>query len=194
MTDSREHIIIIGAPGTGKGTYARKIEEAFGFQQLSTGELFRAKYAEANKKGKASIDKGGFFSTEVAYCIINDFLQEHTNAKGIIYDGFPRNMEQATYFIENICKNPIVIVLELDEKILIDRLLSRGKQSHRADDASEQIILKRMSLYQELTLPVVSFFKERQLAQTFSNKGKIEDVARDICNFITKKTKNKKLV
>lgn len=194
MSDSRKHIIIIGAPGTGKGTYACKIGEVFGFKQLSTGELFRAKYAEENKKGKASIDKGGFFSTEVAYRIINDFLQEHSEVEGIIYDGFPRNMEQALYFVDKICKNPIVIVLELDENILIDRLLNRGKQSHRADDASEQIILKRMELYQELTQPVVDFFRNRQLAHTFSNAGSVDEVAEEICNFVTERIRKEELI
>ncbi|MBS9767950.1 MAG: nucleoside monophosphate kinase [Flavobacteriaceae bacterium] len=184
------HIILIGAPGSGKGTQAKKIVEKFGYLHLSTGELFRKKYAqqnEATKEGKASIDKGGFFSDEIAYQIIHDFIAENTDAKGIIYDGFPRDSVQAQYFIEKICASPIVIELQADENTLVKRLLLRGQNSHRADDKSEKIIRHRMELYHDLTAPVLKFFKDKKLLHSISSEGNITDIALKIQELLTSK-------
>ncbi len=174
------HIIIMGAPGCGKGTQAKLIAKEFAYMHLSTGELFRKKYAQQNEEtqaGKASIDKGGFFSDEIAYQIIQDFIAENAEAKGIIYDGFPRDLTQAKYFLENISEKPVVIVLQADEKELEKRLLERGKQSHRADDGSANIIKHRMELYHELTQPVVQFFEEKGLLNSINGNGSIEEIA-----------------
>ncbi len=173
----------MGAPGCGKGTQAKLIAKEFGYLHLSTGELFRKKYAQQNAEtqaGKASIDKGGFFSDEIAYQIIQDFIAENSEAKGIIYDGFPRDLTQAKYFLENIAHNPIVIALNADEKELEKRLLARGKQSHRADDGSENIIKHRMELYHKLTQPVVHLFEEKEILNSVNGNGSIEEIAERI--------------
>ncbi len=184
------HIIIMGAPGSGKGTQAQKIVESFGYIHLSTGELFRKKYAqqsEETKAGKASIDKGGFFSDEIAYQIIQDFLWENADAKGIVYDGFPRDIVQAEYFLKNICRKPTIIELQADNEELFDRLLQRGLKKHRADDSSSEIIKRRMELYKKLTLPVVDFFRERNLLYSFKSEGEIESIASQIKELLTQK-------
>lgn len=186
--NSKKHIIILGAPGCGKGTQAQLLKQHFGFLHLSTGDLFRQKYAERDKntrQGKASIDKGGFFSTEIAYEMISDFLEEHKQAKGIVYDGFPRNMEQARYFIENIAPQPLVIHLYANENKLTERLLLRGSKEHRADDSSTTIIQKRMQLYEELTFPIVSFFEMRGLLYTIDANESIKEIAKNIAALVT---------
>ncbi len=169
----------MGAPGCGKGTQAQELVQKFGFLHLSTGELFRKKYANKNEKakqGKASIDKGGFFSDEIAYQIIQDFITENPEAR-IVFDGFPRDITQASYFLEHISAQPIVIKLEADEEKLLQRLLDRGRQMHREDDSSEAIIRRRLALYHELTVPVIQFFKEKHLLHTVSGEGEIDEIA-----------------
>lgn len=186
------HIILMGAPGCGKGTQAQKIVEEFGFKHLSTGELFRKKYAQrdaATKAGKASIDKGGFFSDEIAYQVITDFIHEHSNAQGIIFDGFPRDINQTKYFLENICATPIVIELKANQEKLINRLLRRGEKDHRIDDSSGDIIHKRMQLYEELTYPAVQFFASKNLLNTYQSEGEIASVAKEIKALIKSKLK-----
>lgn len=181
------HIILLGAPGCGKGTQAQALVKELNFAHLSTGNLFREKYAmqnEATRAGKASIDKGGFFSTEIAYQMITDFLQEHKHTKGIIYDGFPRNMEQAIYFTKHIYKKPLVIELAVDEEKLTKRLLLRGEQKHREDDSSHAIIQKRMKLYKELTYPLLDFFNKKGLLQTVDGDRNIEKITTDIMTII----------
>lgn len=182
-----KHIILLGAPGCGKGTQAEELAKSFNFSHLSTGNLFREKYALLNKEtreGKASIDKGGFFSTEIAYKMITDFLFEYSNAKGIVYDGFPRNMEQALYFIENITDKPIVIELVVSECKLVERLLTRGKISQREDDSSNEIIERRMKLYDDLTKPLINFFTEKDLLYTVNGEQNIKKIAKDIALII----------
>lgn len=184
----------MGAPGCGKGTQAAQIVDYFDFVHLSTGELFREKYAqkgEKNKEGKALIDKGGFFSDEIAFKIIQDFISENKDAKGIIYDGFPRDIVQADYFLTNICANPIVIELKADEEKLIRRLLRRGMKKHRKDDSSDTIIYRRMELYQKRTYPVVELFAEKNLLYTFQSEGDIENVANPIRELLIKVQKDK---
>lgn len=178
----------MGAPGCGKGTQAKEIVSHFGFVHLSTGELFRKKYAqqnEATKAGKASIDKGGFFSDTIAFQIIQDFIAAHKDTNGIIYDGFPRDLVQANYFLENICETPIVIELKADEEKLIRRLLQRGAKTHREDDSSDAIIHHRMKLYKELTYPVVALFKKKGILNSYHSEGKIENVAGEIRELLT---------
>lgn len=178
----------MGAPGCGKGTQAKEIVKHFGFVHLSTGELFRQKYAqqdENTKAGKVSIDKGGFFSNAIAYQIIQDFIAEHKEAKGIIYDGFPRDLAQANYFLTNICATPIVIELKADEKRLIKRLLRRGMKAHRKDDSSDAIIHHRIELYRDRTYPLVAFFKEKEMLTSYQSEGEIEDIAGKIRKLLT---------
>ncbi len=190
MSVSCVRMVFLGPPGCGKGTQAQIITDKFNYCHLSTGKLFREKYAkknEATKEGKAAIDKGGFFSDDIAYQIIHDFISENTNAKGIIYDGFPRDLTQAEYFIKNICATPIVIELQANENELVRRLLLRGQNSHREDDKSEKIIRHRMELYHNLTEPVLKFFREKKLLHIVSSEGKIEDIGLQIQQLLTQK-------
>lgn len=188
MNKQQFHIVIMGAPGCGKGTQAKQLIEHFDFKHLSTGELFREKYARQNeetKAGKESIDKGGFFSNKIAFQIIHDFITENKKAKGIIYDGFPRDLAQANYFLENICNTPIVIELKANEERLIQRLIERRNRENREDDKSEDIIRHRIELYKEKTYPIIEFFSEKNLLHSFQSEGEIEKVANQIKALIT---------
>lgn len=189
MSKQPLHIIIMGAPGCGKGTQAQQIVTHFDFVHLSTGELFRSKYAqqnEATKAGKVSIDKGGFFSDDIAYRIIQDFISAHKKAEGIIYDGFPRDLAQAAYFLQHVCAKPIVIELQAEEEKLKERLWSRGQQKHRKDDSSAAIIQHRMDLYKKKTYPVVTFFAEKNLVHSYRGDQEIEHIATQIRALLTK--------
>ncbi|PVX50994.1 adenylate kinase [Balneicella halophila] len=189
MNKRQLHIIIMGAPGCGKGTQAKQIVSNFGFVHLSTGELFRKKYSQKNQETiafKHAIDKGGFFSDEMAYQIIQDFISENSEVEGIIYDGFPRDIAQAKYFRKHICTNPIVIELKADEEQLIDRILKRASKKNRKDDQSEKTIQHRMELYRKKTYPVVDLFAKEDLLHTYHSEGKIEKVANQIKELIEK--------
>ncbi len=183
MNSDMKHIIFLGAPGSGKGTQAQLIEEKYGFLHLSTGEVFRKHYANRSaetKKGKKLIDGGNFFSTEIAYQLVSDFLEKHADAKGIVYDGFPRNLEQAMYFTDLLkqrkTRESLVIEFSTNQKELIKRLLERGQASGREDDRSEQIIQRRFELYQEKTEPLVAYYKKQGCLYTINASDDIESV------------------
>ncbi|MEA3316756.1 MAG: adenylate kinase [Bacteroidota bacterium] len=161
------NIALFGPPGAGKGTQSEQIIEKHKLFYISTGDILRKEIAKKSKLGleaKNIIAAGGLVSDEIIVQIIEKTIQENKESKGFLFDGFPRTYVQA-YILEGLMIKlntslDCLISLEVDEEISVSRLLERGKTSGRSDD-SEEVIRKRLKEYNEKTLPVLQYYKDK---------------------------------
>ena len=158
------NIILCGAPGTGKGTHSDFIAKKYGLQHLSTGDVLRAEIQSGSALGKeidAIISKGNLVPDAQMIALIEHFLDSLSpDCKGVIFDGFPRTVEQAKALTELLTAHnmdAVMIDLYAEESVIINRLINRGKTSGRADDNLETI-KKRLDVYQTQTKPVCEYF------------------------------------
>ena len=158
------NIILCGAPGSGKGTQSAFIAQKYGVQHLSTGDVLRAEIATGSELGKqidALISKGNLVPDEMMYGVIENYIASlPEDCKGTIFDGYPRTVAQAeslTKLLEKYHKEAIMIDLLVDEQLLIQRLLERGKSSGRADD-NLNTIRHRIAVYHQQTEPIAHYY------------------------------------
>ena len=163
------NIVLFGPPGSGKGTQAQNLIQKFNLKQISTGDLFRHNIkneTELGKLAKSYMDKGELVPDQVTIDMLTDELKKPTDAKGFIFDGFPRTAFQ-TEALEDIVKNvlndqiDICLSLVVEDEILVKRLLERGKTSGRSDDADENIIRNRIKEYYTKTAEVAELYKKQ---------------------------------
>jgi adenylate kinase len=177
------NLILFGPPGSGKGTQSEKIVEKFGLIHLSTGNLLRQEIAEKTPLGQEArnfMDKGQLVPDEVVIGMIDSCLEKHAQARGFLFDGFPRTVAQAEALDRllslkktAICK---VLALEVDEDELTKRLLKRGETSGRSDDTDESVIRKRFFVYKSETEPVAAHYKEQGKLEHIKGIGSVEDI------------------
>lgn len=177
------NLILFGPPGSGKGTQSEKIVEKFGLMHLSTGNLLRQEIAEKTPLGmeaKNFMDKGQLVPNEVVIGMIGSCLDKHANAKGFLFDGFPRTVAQAEALDKllalkktSICK---VLALEVDEEELVKRLLKRGETSGRSDDTNEDVIRKRFAVYRNETEPVAEHYKQQGKFEAVKGIGTVDEI------------------
>lgn len=177
------NLILFGPPGSGKGTQSDKIVAQFGLVHLSTGNLLRAEIADKTPLGleaKNFIDKGQLVPDEVVIGMIDTMLEKHSDAKGFLFDGFPRTVAQAEALDKLLAlrKTSItkVIALEVSEEELVDRLLKRGATSGRTDDTDESIIRKRFSVYKNETEPVAGHYKALGRFESIKGEGSVAEI------------------
>ncbi len=183
MTNEQLNIILFGPPGAGKGTQAKKLIDQYGLVHLATGDLLRNEIAnetELGSKAKAIMDEGKLVPDELVIGIIRKKLEEHADAPGFIFDGFPRTKEQAEA-LDELTKekgSPIsmLIALEVHEEELIRRLLQRGQDSGRSDDQDEETIRKRIQEYEEKTAPLKEYYKNQDKFRSIDGIGTIENI------------------
>ncbi|MGB0885950.1 MAG: adenylate kinase [Chitinophagales bacterium] len=182
------NVVLFGPPGSGKGTQAVKMLEKYGFLHISTGDLFRnaiKNETEMGLKAKAFMDKGNLVPDEVTIGMMNAVINDNPDVKGIIFDGFPRTVAQAEALdvFLNSKNTPVskMIALEVSEEELIKRLLNRGKDSGRADDADRDIIKNRIDVYNSQTLPVAGFYKEQNKFASIKGEGSLDEIFARIC-------------
>ncbi len=180
------NIALFGPPGAGKGTQSEFLIEKYKLFYISTGDILRKEIAEGSALGleaRSIIASGGLVSDEIIVQIIEKTIQSNPNANGFLFDGFPRTYIQA-YILEglmiklNTALN-CLISLEVDEETSVQRLLERGKQSGRMDD-NEKVIRNRLHEYNEKTLPVLNFYKEKGNYFAVNGSQSIEQVSTDI--------------
>ncbi len=180
------NIALFGPPGAGKGTQSEILIEKYKLFYISTGDILRKEIAEGSALGleaRSIIAAGGLVSDEIIVQIIEKTIQSNPNANGFLFDGFPRTYIQA-YILEglmiklNTALN-CLISLEVDEEISVHRLMERGKQSGRMDD-NEKVIRNRLGEYNEKTLPVLNFYKEKGNYFPADGSQSIEQVSADI--------------
>ncbi len=181
-------LILLGPPGAGKGTQSQIISEKHGIPQLSTGDMLRAAVKAGTPvglKAKEIMASGGLVPDEVVVGIIADRIAEADCAKGFILDGFPRTLPQAaaldTLLKSKGLKLDAVVELKVDDKILVDRIENRAKETLaaggtvRADDNAEALKTRLMAYYRE-TAPLIGYYFANGLLKTVDGMAAIGDV------------------
>ena len=178
------NLVLFGPPGAGKGTQAEFLVESFGLIHLSTGDLLMSEMAEGTELGLAAknyMEKGELVPDEVVIGMIKSKLEANQDARGFIFDGFPRTVDQAKALDDLLNDNetPVsgMLSLEVERQELIDRLLGRGKISGRADDQDQSIIENRINVYNEKTSPLIEYYKKQDKHYGINGMGTIEEIA-----------------
>ena len=177
------NLILFGPPGGGKGTQAEKIVEKFGLIHLSTGNLLRQEISEKTPLGleaKNFIDKGQLVPDEVVIGMIDSCLEKNADAKGFLFDGFPRNLAQVEALdkLLDLRKNRInkVIKLDVPDQECLKTLMKRGETSGRSDDASEEVNRKRLEVYHSETAPCADYYQMQDKLVVIHGVGTIDDI------------------
>jgi len=178
------NLILFGPPGSGKGTQASKLKEAFNLKHISTGDLLREEKANETPLGleaKKFMDAGLLVPDDVVIGMISSKLDELSDSvKGFIFDGFPRTVAQAEALdkLLKLHETEISQVLALDvtEEELVRRLLERGISSGRADDANEETIRARVVEYESKTAPLANYFTEQEKYKLVPGEGDIDEI------------------
>lgn len=182
------NIVIFGPPGSGKGTQSERIIEKYKLVHLSTGDVLRAEKnsgSELGNKVKELIDSGNLVPDELVQEMVKAFVIKNKNAKGFIFDGFPRTTNQAAW-LDNMLAEinasiTLMLALEVDDEELKNRILSRGKVSGRADDQDVSIIENRISVYKQQTTPVMDFYNAQNKFSSINGVGTMDDIFNAIC-------------
>lgn len=184
------NIIIFGPPASGKGTQSAKIAENYGLVHLSTGDLFRREIenqTDIGNKVDHYISQGQLVPDNITLRLVYKHATRHNLSKGIIFDGFPRTLNQAKLLDRMLEKRNMyihrVIGIKVNKEELINRIRHRSEMSDRSDD-TEAIIHQRMKTYQEQTYPVIEYYKGQGKYKQVSGMASIETVSQRICNII----------
>jgi adenylate kinase len=190
-------LILLGPPGSGKGTQAHRLVHRYGIVQLSTGEMLRAAVAAQTPVGLKAKDvmaSGGLVPDEIVIGIISDRLDQPDASKGFILDGFPRTVPQAQALDELLKKKHMrldaVVELRVNESALLQRVESRVAEMRargeevRIDDTQE-VLTKRLASYRALTEPLIHYYSERRKLLTVDGMMTIEHVTREINRILT---------
>jgi adenylate kinase len=185
------NIILFGAPGCGKGTQAALIKEKYNINHISTGEVIRGEIARQTELGKSMqeyIAAGQLAPDSIVISMVRNYMSEHRDAVGNIFDGFPRTTAQAEAFDAMLAEEglsvTVMIYMDVPEEELVKRILLRGKDSGRADDASEEVIRNRIAIYREQTEVVAEHYAKQNKYVSVNGVGTLEEVFNRICDAI----------
>jgi len=185
------NLVLFGPPGAGKGTQAARLVEKYHLVHLSTGDIFRSNIKEGTDLGqlaKSYIDKGALVPDEVTIGMLEAEVNSNSNAKGFIFDGFPRTSAQAqaldAFLSSKDTEVSSMLALEVDENELITRLLERGKSSGRADDQDAGIIKNRIQVYENETAVLKTYYANQNKFFGIEGVGSIESITLGLCKAI----------
>ncbi len=188
------NLILFGPPGSGKGTQSDKLVEKYGLIHLSTGNLLRQEIRDKTPLGieaKSFIDKGQLVPDEVVIGMVDSYFDQHKDATGFLFDGFPRTVAQAKALdkLLELKKTEIgkVLILDVNEEELIKRLVHRGKTSGRSDDADENIQRNRQEVYKKETLPVAGHYSKAKKVANVDGMGDVQAIFERLAAHIDKK-------
>ena len=175
-------IVLMGAPGSGKGTQAALIVKEMGLPHISTGDLLRAAVAsgsELGKQAKAVMDRGELVSDDIVLGLLEERLEQDDAARGFILDGYPRNIAQAEALdalLERLGQ-PVdeALQIDIDEDQVVERIAKRAALEGRSDD-TEETVRNRLKVYAEQTAPVVDFYARKGVLSRVLGDGSIEEV------------------
>ena len=175
-------LVLLGAPGSGKGTQATRLREHLQVPHISTGELLRAAVASGSALGlqaKAVMEAGNLVSDDIVLGMLEERLLRPDTGNGFILDGYPRNLAQA-HALDGLLDRigqPADVAVQLDvaSELLVDRLSGRAKLEGRADD-SPDAVRKRLAVYSEQTAPVVDFYRNQGKLACVHGEGGMDDV------------------
>ena len=176
------NIILFGAPGCGKGTQAKRLAEHYDLYHISTGEVIRSEIARGTELGKSMegyISRGELAPDSIVVEMVRDYMRTHAD-KGCIFDGFPRTTAQAEIFDTMLSEIDstvsTMIFMDVPEEELVKRILLRGKDSGRADDASEDVIRNRIEVYRQQTAIVADYYSKQGKYAEVDGLGTMDEV------------------
>ncbi len=189
------NIILSGAPGSGKGTQSDLLVKKYGLQHLSTGDVLRAEIATGSALGHqidALISKGNLVPDDMMYGVIENYIASlPKDCKGTIFDGYPRTVAQAaalTHLLKKYNMDAIMIDLLVDEQLLIQRLIDRGKVSGRADD-NLNTIRHRIAVYHNQTEPIAHYYLHKGNYFAVNGNQTMADVFLQIMRIVDQESK-----
>ncbi len=186
------NIVLFGPPGSGKGTQAKFLEEKYQTPQISTGDLFRYNLkndTDLGKQAREYMDKGSLVPDEITTNMLIDELDKGKGPKGYIFDGYPRTTSQAEA-LDKILEDKfedevtVTVALVVEDEILVQRLLERGKTSGRADDVDEDIIRHRITEYYTKTAEVAKHYKAQGKWVEIDGVGEIDEITQKLIEAI----------
>jgi adenylate kinase len=183
-------VVLMGAPGAGKGTQAKKLEASLGLPQVATGDLFRANLKNETELGKLArtyMDKGELVPDAVTVAMVRDRLAQPDCEHGAILDGFPRTTAQAAALDELLsefsAKIAVVPFVDVSRDVLVERLAKRAEIEGRADD-NEETIRVRMDVYQSETAPLLDYYAKKNLLIKINGEQSIDEVTADLTKVV----------
>ena len=175
-------LLLIGAPGAGKGTQAERLAEAFQIPAISTGDIFRHNVkneTELGKQAKSFMDRGEYVPDSLTNALVRDRLSHADAIEGFLLDGYPRTADQVIELDDILDaqghKLDIVVQLTADTDEVVRRLLNRAIEQGRADD-TEDVIRRRLEVYEEQTAPLTSTYAARGLIAMIDGLGEVAEV------------------
>lgn len=182
------NIVLFGPPGSGKGTQSEKLIALYGLKHLSTGDLLRSEIAAQTPLGleaKTIMDKGQLVPDEVVIGMISASLDNNPQARGFLFDGFPRTVAQAEALDKLLelkgTQINIMLALEVGEEELVKRLLNRGLTSGRSDDTNEAVIRSRITEYENKTSVVANYYNKAGKMKSIAGIGSIDEIFSRLC-------------
>lgn len=176
-------LIILGAPGSGKGTQGALLSTRLGIPKISTGDLLRAAVKDGTRLGteaKGYMEKGLLVPDQIILGLIEEVLRSAEAAQGVIMDGFPRTEAQAEAVDKLLAAQQRqvdkVLLIDVPEEELVQRMVRRAEIEGRSDDTPDTI-RKRQGVYQQQTAPLIAFYDRRNLVARVDGKGTVEEIA-----------------
>lgn len=191
MSKKKTYVVLMGAPGAGKGTQAKILQEVLSLPQVATGDLFRENLKNQTELGKLAqtyMDKGELVPDEVTIAMVRNRLAQPDCQKGAILDGFPRTTAQAAA-LDNLLKEfngqiNVVPFVNVETEVLVERLKKRAEIEGRADD-NEETIRNRMRVYKEQTSPLLDYYSSKNLLVEVNGDRPVEVVSQDLQRVIS---------
>lgn len=185
------NIVLFGAPGCGKGTQAARLKQKYGINHVSTGEVIRGEIARGTDLGRSMescIKAGQLAPDSLVIEIITAYIDANRDAVGNIFDGFPRTTAQAEAFDRLLAERglgvDVMVCMDVPEEELVHRILLRGKDSGRADDASEEVIRNRIAVYRAQTAVVADYYAAQGKYVAIDGFGSMDEVFDRLCEAI----------
>ena len=192
-TQHMTNIVLFGPPGAGKGTQANFLKDQYNLVHISTGDVFRYNIKNETALGmlaKSYNDKGELVPDQVTIDMLKNEVDKNTDAKGFIFDGFPRKILQAEALDEILGEKDsrvnAMLALDVDDEILVKRLLERGKTSGRPDDSNEDVIRNRIRIYHEETAILKDYYSAQDKYYGVDGVGSIEEITERLSGVIDK--------